>query len=171
MTINSDSLIIVVVGNFGVTATTSSVNFPTAGTWHSYLTGTTITAAGGAQNISLAPAEYHIYTNKDVRGAVTTAITPAQPVWMNDVKLEVGPNPLRNTGTVTYTLPVNAQVGLYLTDMQGNRIAQLFNGRRSKGVYQQSVNLQAFSAKPVNGLYFIEMRVNGQTKTTKLIIQ
>lgn len=171
MTINSDSLVIVVVGNFGVTATTSSVNFPTAGTWYSYLTGTTVTAAGGAQNVSLAPAEYHIYTNKDVRGAVTTAITPTQPVWMNEVKLEVGPNPLRQTGTITYTLPLNAQVGLYLTDMQGNRIAQLFNGRRNKGVYQQSLNLQALSKKPANGFYVIEMRVNGQSKTTKLIIQ
>ena len=171
MTINSDSLVIVVVGNFGVTATTSSVTFPTAGTWYSYLTGTTVTAAGGAQNISLAPAEYHIYTNKDVRGAVTTAITPAQPVWMNDVTLEVGPNPIRQTGTITYTLPLNAQVALYLTDMQGNRVAQLFNGKRSKGVYQQTVNLQTLSSKPVGGLYFVEMRVNGQIKSAKLIIQ
>jgi hypothetical protein len=40
----SDSLKIMVIGNFDVTATTGSVTFQNAGTWYNYLSGGTRTA-------------------------------------------------------------------------------------------------------------------------------
>ncbi|MEO6669888.1 MAG: T9SS type A sorting domain-containing protein, partial [Ferruginibacter sp.] len=59
------------IGNFDVVQTTGSITFPTAGTWYDYLTGTTITATGSAQSFTLAPGEYHVFTNQFVALPVT----------------------------------------------------------------------------------------------------
>jgi hypothetical protein len=68
--VNSDSLKIMVIGNFDVTATTGSVAFQNAGTWYNYLSGGTRTATGTAESITLQPGEYYVYLNKDVNNLV-----------------------------------------------------------------------------------------------------
>ena len=60
------SLNLMIVGNFDVGTQSSTVTFPTAGTWYSYLTGTTFIATGGSQSITLRPGEYYVYTNVNV---------------------------------------------------------------------------------------------------------
>jgi 1,4-alpha-glucan branching enzyme len=62
---------IVVVGNFDVVSQTGSVIFPNAGIWYDYLNGTTISATGASQSFTLAPGEYHVYTNTLVTLPVT----------------------------------------------------------------------------------------------------
>ncbi len=60
------SLNLMIVGNFDVGAQSSVVTFPAAGTWYSYLTGSTITATGAAQSITLNAGEYYVYTNVSI---------------------------------------------------------------------------------------------------------
>ncbi|MBA2249749.1 MAG: T9SS type A sorting domain-containing protein [Chitinophagaceae bacterium] len=62
---------ILVVGDFDVVPQSGTVTFQNAGTWYDYLTGTTITATGAAQLISLQPGEYHVYLNTNVALPVT----------------------------------------------------------------------------------------------------
>lgn len=62
---------LMVVGNFGVSATTGTVTFQNAGTWYDYLDGTTITATGAPQVLFLLPGEYHVYLNMNVALPVT----------------------------------------------------------------------------------------------------
>jgi len=69
--VNSDSLKIMVIGNFDVIATTSTVTFQNAGTWYNYLSGGTRTATGGVETITLQPGEYYVYVNRDVNNLVT----------------------------------------------------------------------------------------------------
>jgi len=69
--VNSDSLKIMVIGNFDVIAATSTVTFQNAGTWYNYLSGGTRIATGGAETITLQPGEYYVYVNKDVNNLVT----------------------------------------------------------------------------------------------------
>jgi hypothetical protein len=64
--VNSDSLKILVIGNFDVTTTTGSVSFQNAGTWYNYLAGGTKTATGGVENFTLQPGEYYVYVNRNV---------------------------------------------------------------------------------------------------------
>ncbi|MEO8771598.1 MAG: alpha-amylase family glycosyl hydrolase [Ferruginibacter sp.] len=60
-----------VMGNFDVVSATTNFTFPTAGTWYDFLNGTTITATGSAQSFTLAPGEYHVYTNQFIALPVT----------------------------------------------------------------------------------------------------
>jgi len=53
----------VVVGNFDVSTQSTTVGFPTAGTWYDYMTGTTINVTL-PYTVTLTPGEYHIYSSK-----------------------------------------------------------------------------------------------------------
>lgn len=63
--VTSDSLDITVIGNFDVVAASGTVTFQNAGTWYDYLSGTTRTATGAAENIILQPGEYYVYLNRN----------------------------------------------------------------------------------------------------------
>ncbi len=72
MKITSDSLKILVIGNFDVTTKTGNVTFQNAGTWYNYLQGGTRTATGGSEAFTLLPDQYYVFVNRNVSAAVTT---------------------------------------------------------------------------------------------------
>lgn len=70
--VNEDSLKICVIGNFDVTSQTSSVSFPSAGTWYPYIKGgskyditPTHTATGTPQSFTLNAGEYYVFLDRD----------------------------------------------------------------------------------------------------------
>ncbi|HEY5405832.1 MAG TPA: alpha-amylase family glycosyl hydrolase [Ginsengibacter sp.] len=71
MEVYDNSLKVVLMGNFDVVPQTSSVTFPSAGTWTDYLNGAQITATGASQSFTLQPGEYHVYLNADIVLPVT----------------------------------------------------------------------------------------------------
>ena len=54
---------VVVVGNFDVINNTPVITFPATGTWYDNLTGATINVTSTAFAMTLAPGEYHVYSN------------------------------------------------------------------------------------------------------------
>lgn len=69
--VNSDSLKIMVIGNFDVVPATATVTFQNAGTWYNYLSGGTRTATGAAESIRLQPGEYYVYVNRNADSVAT----------------------------------------------------------------------------------------------------
>ncbi len=67
LSISSDSLKVMVLGNFDVAASTATVTFPSTGIWHSYLTDSTTNIASTSVTVTLQPGEYYVFTNKDVK--------------------------------------------------------------------------------------------------------
>ncbi|MEO7313008.1 MAG: alpha-amylase family glycosyl hydrolase [Chitinophagaceae bacterium] len=72
--INGAALKVLILGNFDVYPQSALVSFQDAGTWYSYLTGTTRVATGAAELISLQPGEYYVYTNTDAQQALPLGI-------------------------------------------------------------------------------------------------
>jgi 1,4-alpha-glucan branching enzyme len=64
------NLSVMVIGNFGVTAKTTTVTFPSIGTWYSYLTTKTINVTSTSYSVTLQPGEYYVYTNKNIKDVV-----------------------------------------------------------------------------------------------------
>ena len=62
--VNSDSLKIMVYGNFDVAPTTGTISFQNSGTWYNYLSGGSRTATGLAESVTLQPGEYYVYVNR-----------------------------------------------------------------------------------------------------------
>jgi len=52
-----------VVGNFDVVSNTATVTFPATGAWIDNLTGTTYNVTSTSMTMTLAPGEYHVYSN------------------------------------------------------------------------------------------------------------
>ena len=52
-----------VIGNFDVVAQTATITFPQAGTWYDNITGTSININSAQYTVTLAPGEYHLYSN------------------------------------------------------------------------------------------------------------
>lgn len=52
-----------VVGNFDVVSQSSSISFPSTGSWYDNITGTTINVPSIPYTITLAPGEYHVYSS------------------------------------------------------------------------------------------------------------
>ena len=166
----TDSLNVVVVGNFDVVANTVNVAFPNAGTWYSYLTGTSRTATGSTETLNLQPGEYYVYTNKDVRNTVSTALfTPTLPSV--DLSLRIMPNPVKEQAMVSYHLPESGKVSLQLLGMNGSRLGNLFQGFQSKGAHSSPINTLTNSFKQyAPGVYLLQLSINGKQQTTKFII-
>src|SRR6266487_4067073 len=65
--ISSDSLKVMVMGDFDVVTKSATVNFPSTGIWYSYLTDSTTNIAAASVNVTLQAGEYYVFTNKDVK--------------------------------------------------------------------------------------------------------
>ncbi|MGZ3752211.1 MAG: alpha-amylase family glycosyl hydrolase, partial [Mucilaginibacter sp.] len=61
--LGSDGTNVEVLGNFGVVSNTASINFPATGTWTDNIDGSTINVTALPYSITLAPGEYHVYSN------------------------------------------------------------------------------------------------------------
>lgn len=66
----SDSLRIMVYGNFDVVPQTTFVTFPNTGTWYNFLGEGQINVTSTAWSVTLQPGEYYVYTNKNIKGSV-----------------------------------------------------------------------------------------------------
>jgi 1,4-alpha-glucan branching enzyme len=169
--LTTDSLNVVVVGNFDVTAASTNISFPNAGTWYSYLTGTTRSATGSIETLNLQPGEYYVYTNKDVKNTVATAINPTSPVSLN-MQMNIAPNPVHQNAIISYDLPESGQVAINMLSMNGNKLKVIYKGYQIKGVHSVSLNNSfSSSASSANGMYLVQLLVNGKQKIEKLIIE
>ena len=166
--ITTDSLNVVVVGNFDVVPATANISFPNAGTWYSYLTGTTRTATGAVETFNLQPGEYYVYTNKDVKNTITTAIIP-NAVASLSMQVNMAPNPTRNHAMISYDLPESGKMSIHVLSIAGNRLFTVYNGYQLKGKHQVSLN-NSFSAS-ASGVYLVQLLINGKQKIEKLIIE
>ena len=169
--LTTDSLNIVVIGNFDVAAASANISFPNAGTWYSYLTGTTRSATGAIETINLQPGEYYVYTNKDVKNTVATAINPTSPISLN-MQMNIAPNPVHHNAIISYDLPESGQVAINMLSMNGNKINVIYKGYQAKGIHAVSLN-NSFSTigTATNGMYIVQLLVNGKQKIEKLIIE
>jgi glycosidase len=56
-----------VIGNFDVIPAAASISFPAAGTWYDNLTGASIKIPTVPYTMTLAPGEYHVYSNTPLK--------------------------------------------------------------------------------------------------------
>ncbi len=169
--INDDSLKVVVIGNFDVTPQASSITFPVAGTWYSYLTSDTKTATGSAENITLQAGEYYVYTNKNLNNtSVPTAIGGPSNL-LNNATIVISPNPVMQNAVVQYYLPESGMVTIAVKDINGTTISNLFTGFKAKGNQTLAFANTTFKAASVsNGMYILQLSVNGKSKMEKFMI-
>jgi glycosidase len=164
----TDSSELLIVGNFDVISQTGSVTFPTVGTWYDYLKGTTFTATGGAQTMTLVAGEYHVYLNRNLAGVVTTPVIDINNPG-DALQLNFYPNPSESNSVAEVFMPEkgNLQVGLW--NMQGQKVATVFSGTLAKG--KHDLSLPAETARLSPGIYLLQAQTKTKTQSVKILIR
>jgi len=70
LSVTSDSLKVMVYGNFDVNSLTASVTFPSTGTWYSFLNDSVATITSTNKTVTLPPGAYYVFTNKNIKDIV-----------------------------------------------------------------------------------------------------
>lgn len=166
--VTTDTSNLLVVGNFDVAAQTSSITFQNSGTWYDYLSGTTITATGAAQSITLQPGEYHVYLNRNIVNAVVTAVGNVTPAT-DDLKAFVYPNPVSQNSVINLQTPESGKAQVDLYNLQGQKIQTVYSGFLPKG--KHDLPFHSYTAAVTNGSYFLKIQLNKKTKPVKIILQ
>jgi 1,4-alpha-glucan branching enzyme len=158
--VTTDSLNVMVLGNFDVVTASTSVTFANAGVWHDYLAAAdSISATGTAQTVSLAPGEYHVYMSKQMSAADTTVDTTSTTP-SNSLGLKIYPNPVTagSSTIITYQLPYASNSNLVVYSLTGQRMASIYLGSQSAGSYTlTSGQLPIDPSRLPNGYYVLEL--------------
>lgn len=169
--LDTDSLKVMVIGNFDVSTAAGTVSFPAAGTWYNYLSDATYRATGNPETLNMQPGEYYVFTNKNFRNVLVTATEPTVGYTSSDNRLTITPNPVTNDARIAYEVSKAGNVTLDLWDMTGRKMGVLESGFRTKGVYQVPVNRKKLSATNLSsGTYLLRMTLNGKQQTIPFII-
>lgn len=88
------------------------------------------------------------------------------PALMPANTIEVYPNPFQASTKVKVEVPAQSYVNVEVLDMQGNKVATLFNGTLSAGAHTYD-----FAPAPASGstVYLVRLQVNDQKATTRVI--
>jgi len=170
MTVQSDSLKVMVVGNFDVVSRTGNITFPTAGPWYSYLVNGIRNATGAAESLTLQPGEYYVYTNRDVTGLTVTSVDDLRPDYSNR-SLIIYPNPAGINSVLSYEIPETGNVMISIWSMQGQRVGFFNAGTKPKGRYTIPLNYASFNiSNASSGNYVMMIDVNGKRMKKQFVI-
>jgi hypothetical protein len=165
--ITTDTSKICVVGNFDVAPLTASVTFQNAGTWYDYLDGSTISATGTAQNVTLQPGEYHVYLNRNVASGLVTAI-PAISSNRNGLFVNVYPNPADGHIIIDVNLIESGNVQIDLLNIAGQKVKTIHSGFLAKGFHSISY---VKDGKFPGGVYLLRMNTKTLSGSVRLVLK
>jgi glycosidase len=165
--ITTDTSKICIIGNFDVTSQTGSVTFQTAGTWYDYLDGTTLTATGAAQSITLQPGECHVYLNRNVVSNIATPVTVINRSVTN-LFLKVYPDPVWQTAAIDITVPETGNVQIDLLNIAGQKLENIHSGFLSKGSHV--INFNNTANLPA-GMYVLKLNTKSGSGAIKIVLK
>ena len=165
--VTTDTSNLCIIGNFDVTTAAGTVTFQNAGTWYDYLNGTTFTATGTPQTLSLQPGEFHLYLNRNVTNVVTTPVSNIcnQPATF---RIKVYPNPLIENGIVEIENEETGAGFMQLYNGSGQKVFERSLGVLTKGVHNISIDKgERKNFSP--GIYLLRISVKNSVQTTKVL--
>jgi hypothetical protein len=84
----------------------------------------------------------------------------------SEVTLTAYPNPVREQGTLEYTLPEAGKVSLRVYDVLGRQVRTLTTGRKEAGRHTATLSASRLSS----GVYIARLRAGGTTVTQKITV-
>lgn len=170
LSINDDSLKIVVVGNFDLTDASQSIPFPSDGVWYSYLTGTSLNVSGGTSTINLKPGEYHVYLSKDLSANLVTAIISPTSQSLNS-GIKIFPNPVRTTARINYRLAAAGKTQIDILDLNGITISTILNSVQTAGNHTLLINEEVLKQiNRHNGMLLLKISNSGKQDISRFIL-
>ncbi|MCS6916980.1 MAG: alpha-amylase family glycosyl hydrolase [Chitinophagales bacterium] len=162
----SDTLNVVLMGNFDIYDGNQYPYFPHTGWWYEYLTGDSLWVADVNAQLFLKAGAYRFYTDKRLNKPYLGNVGLEDPERTQTLMLQVFPNPAGNACVADFYLPAAGGAELALYDLQGRQMERLDYTSRAQGWYTVSLPLDYL--RP--GMYELVLQWEGQRTTQKLII-
>lgn len=165
---------VVIVGNFDVTAKTTSVTFPKTGTWYNYFAGSEYEVSTTSQSISLEAGEYKMFTTKklDTPNLDESISLSIEEVAYNKNAskgpMSVYPVPVKGNATIKYSISEKSTVTIEVFNLQGQVVEQYKFNNQPKGTH--TVNWQV-DANSQEGVYFIRISTPVESFTRKISVE
>ena len=141
--LNHPEMNAVIVGNFDIVTRNVRPYFQQTGRWFEYFTGDSIDVLSTDDFLSLAPAEFRLYTDKKLElPEITKGINGLQ-----NKPITLFPNPTRDLINIMH--PFNSKVECKIFNLQGVLVQTLF---------ENNENIVLDTKAWPNGMYFIEIK-------------
>jgi len=160
--LNSDDLLVTVLGNFNVNVSAITPNFQEAGIWYDYFTGDSLIVSNPSQPIGLQAGEYRLYTNKRLNNPDLPTST-YDPV-AQEIEFNAFPNPVLDQLYISYVNDQRVQANISIYNMMGQKVRTILNESQSPG--RQEITWNNDLPK---GAYLINVRIDGKVFSQKMI--
>ncbi|MEW6195213.1 MAG: alpha-amylase family glycosyl hydrolase [Bacteroidota bacterium] len=181
ISINHGSMIINIIGNFGVTAGSMNPSFQNTGMWYDYFTGDSLNVVNVSDQINLQPGEFRIYTTIKLptpeNGKEIISDIDDEENLPTEFSLSQNyPNPFNPTTTISYKLQAASYVTLKIYDILGKEIATLVNEHQQAGRYNSQFSIHQINGGQVlnyqlsSGVYFYKLTAGNYSAVRKMIL-
>ena len=158
---------VMVIGNFDVINQSGSPSFQSTGWWYNFFTGDSINVTDPNMSMSLAPGEFHIYTDRSLTTPDVTLSTFDQ-IERHPFRMRLAPNPASTFTEVSYILPESEEVKIRVMDLQGRVLSQESLGRQIAGEHLWTWEV---NDKLPAGMYLIQMQAGELQEQSRVMVR
>ncbi|MEM6347616.1 MAG: alpha-amylase family glycosyl hydrolase, partial [Bacteroidota bacterium] len=170
--LNDPGMNVTIIGNFDIVEQSDNPNFQHSGTWYDYFSGDSIDVSDPMANISLAPGEFHIYT--DVKLTQPDVTLSNEDLLAHPLSLSAYPNPFAEELVIEFNLPKSDIVKLEVLNNMGQSVRVLSFGER----FSAQENLLIWDGtnnvghQLSDGVYFLKLQTqSGIVDTQRILLQ
>jgi len=164
----SDSMDVIIIGNFGVTNGTIEPVFTEKTTWYEFFSGDSIEVNNYYMDITLKPGEYKLFSTKQLKLEEDSPVTGFGLNQKNEEeKVNVYPNPSGSVFYFEFEAFGQEAVELELYNVTGKKLLSVDKGRTLKGLNRIQWNSER-SSNINDGIYFYRLIVGDQQFSGKL---
>ncbi len=146
--LNSTEENVTIIGNFSVKPAGINPAFQHAGWWYDYFEGDSINVISTSELINLKPGEYHLYSDKKLKGFTTATLDDI----INPKDVVIFPNPAKNEFNVIIKGDYYGEITIDIMDIKG-RVVYRMKENKGQNIDLIKVNLQNLKA----GVYIMEI--------------
>jgi len=171
--ISNDSMNVTIIGNFAVTKKSVNPNFQKTGEWYDYFFGDTILVVDVHEPISLAPGEFHIYSDVKLETPdIATGLNGNSGMDLRIFELKQNhPNPFNPQTSIQYNLAHTGDVSLNVYNIVGQKVRTLVNDAQAFGEHKVIWNGMSDDGRlTAGGLYFYRLQAGDFVQTRKMLL-
>lgn len=119
------SMNVVIVGNFGTSATTVTPGWPGFGTWYEFYSQSELDVPNANVTVNLQPGEYRLFSSVKIEKPEWLNTSIDEQGYLPGKYFQVYPNPSNGNFNFTFNLDKQEEVAVMIYDVTGNLVAEL----------------------------------------------
>ena len=168
--LNSSGMKINILGNFDINAGTVLPGFAQTGKWYEFFSDDSLTVAAVNAPINLQPGEYRLYSTVRMKSPKILLGIKDEVIADSKHFINVYPNPSAEEFSIEIKSLSPAPVTISILDISGRIIRQIKSEIVTDGpqLFKWDGKTSA-GAEAGRGIYFVQVQIQGKTKTVKII--